>query len=333
MRVAKTATRVPLLASATILCCLGAVSLCPAQTLGDPAEDLSAFGQPEREAPTGPSNALDKDDLETYLRHLYAWAPEVQVKIGAFEPSSVDGLLRTAVRLSYKLRSREIVFRITKDGRQVLDGSVYEIARNPFESNLEKITTAGHPSFGTPGAPVVVVAYSDFQCPYCAKEAKVLRTQLIEAYPEDVRVYFRDYPLKTHNWAMGAAIAGRCIYQLEPEAFWQYHDWIFEHQKDMTPANLKDKVMEFAIGEGLDVLKLGPCIDSRETEKAIQESIKEGASVGVRSTPTLFINGRLVTGAVQWERLKQIVDNEIEYQKVANNAGDDCGCEVTLSTP
>ena len=330
---AETTTRVFPAATATLLCWLGAASLCSAQTLGDPAEDLSAFGQPEGEAPAGPSNALDKEDLETYLRHLYAWAPEVRVEIGDFQPSSVDGLLQTNVLLSHKLRSREIVFRITKDGRQVLDGSAYEIIKNPFQPNLEKITTSGHPSFGTPGAPVVVVAYSDFQCPYCAKEAKVLRTQLIESYPQQVRVYFRDYPLKTHNWAMAGAIAGRCIYQLEPEVFWRYHDWIFEHQKDITPANLEDKVMEFAAAEGLDSLKLGRCIDSRETEKAIQESKKEGASVGVRSTPTLFINGRPLTGAIQWERLQQIVDNEIEYQKMANNAGDDCGCEVTLPTP
>ena len=91
--------------------------------------------------------------------------------------------------------------------------------------------------------------------------------------------------------------------------------------------------MEFAAGEGLDGLKLGRCIDSRETRRVIQESKEEGASVGVRSTPTLFINGRPLTGAIQWERLKQIVDNEIEYQKVAHNAGDDCGCEVTLPTP
>ena len=327
---AETTTRVFPAAPAMFLCWLGAASLCSAQQLGVAAEHLSAFGQPETEASMGPSNALDKEDLEMYLRHLYAWAPEVQVEIGDFEPSSVDGLLRTNVLLSYKLRSREIVFRITKDGRQVLDGSAYEIAKNPFQSNLEKITTSGHPSFGTPGAPVVVVAYSDFQCPYCAKEAKVLRTQLLESYPQQVRVYFRDYPLKTHNWAMAGAIAGRCIYQLEPEVFWRYHDWIFEHQKNITPANLEDKVMEFAAAEGLDGLKLGRCIDSRETEKAIQESKKEGASVGVRSTPTLFINGRPLTGAIQWERLQQIVDNEIAYQKVANNAGDDCGCEVTL---
>ena len=330
---AETTTRVILSVPAMLLCWLSAASVCSAQAVGDPAEDLAAFGQPESEAPMGPSNALDKEDLETYLRHLYAWVPETQVEIGDFQPSSVDGLLQTNVLLSYKLQSQEKVFYITKDGRQVLDGSAYEIAKNPFQSNLEKITTSGHPGFGTAGAPVVIVAYSDFQCPYCAKEAKVLRTQLIESYPQQVRVYFRDYPLKTHKWAMGAAIAGRCIYRLEPEGFWRYHDWIFEQQKDITPANLKDKVMEFAAGEGLDGLKLGRCIDSRETEKAIQESKKEGASVGVRSTPTLFINGRPLTGAIQWERLQQIVDNEIAYQKVANNAGDDCGCEVTLSTP
>ena len=328
----QTTTRVFPAAPAMLLCWLGAASLCPAQTQGGPAENLSAFGQPASGAPAGPSNALDKEDLETYLRHLYAWAPEIQIEIGDFQPSSVDSLLRTNVLLSYKLRSQEKVFFITKDGRQVLDGSAYEIAKNPFQSNLQKITTSGHPSFGTPGAPVVIVAYSDFQCPYCAKEAKVLRTQLIENYPQQVRVYFRDYPLKTHNWALAAAVAGRCIHRLEPEIFWRYHDWIFERQNDITPRNLKGKVMEFAGGEGLDGLKLGRCIDSRETGKIIQESKEEGASVGVRSTPTLFINGRPLTGAIKWERLKQILDNEIAYQKVANNAGDDCGCEVELPT-
>ena len=161
----------------------------------------------------------------------------------------------------------------------MLDGSAYEITKNPFQPNLEKNYHLRPPQLRyRPERRWSIVAYSDFQCPYCAKEAKVLRTQLMESYPEQVRVYFRDYPLKTHNWAMGAAIAGRCIYRLEPEVFWRYHDWIFEHQKDITPANLKDKVMEFAAAEGLDSLKLGRCIDSRETEKAIQD-IEEGGGV------------------------------------------------------
>jgi protein-disulfide isomerase len=158
----------------------------------------------------------------------------------------------------------------------------------------------------------------------------MLRTEIPKAYPEQVRVYFHDYPLPNHNWAKPAAIAGRCIFEQEPPVFWDFHDWIFENQNSVTPANLTDKVMEFAAGKGVDPVKLGGCIERGETAPTIEQSIQQGQSAGVTSTPTLFINGRRMGGSHQWEQLKRIIDFEIEYQKVAKNAGDDCGCEVTL---
>jgi protein-disulfide isomerase len=294
---------------------------------------LSPLGPPGSDKPAPPRSGLNKTDLEFYIRHLYVWGPQIKIEIGDFEPSGIDGLLQTKIRASYQLASEERVFFVSKDGSHVIEGRTYAMAKNPFDDANKKITTQNQPSFGTPGAPVVIVVFSDFQCPYCAQEAKTLRNEVAKAYPEQVRVYFHDYPLPTHNWAGQAALAGRCIFEQEPLAFWNYHDWIFENQNNVTPSNLNDKVMEFAAGKGMDALKLTGCIERRETAKTIEASIKEGQAVGVTSTPTLFINGRKLSGSLKWEQLKQIIDYEIEYQKVAKNAGDDCGCEISVPFP
>jgi protein-disulfide isomerase len=291
---------------------------------------LGASGESEA-APA--RNGLNKADLEFYIRHLYVWGPKITLQIGDFAPSGVEGLLQTKVRASYQLASEERTFYVSKDGSHILEGRTFDIGKNPFHETIEKITTTNQASFGTPGAPVVIVVFSDFQCPYCAQEAKTLRGEVAKAYPEQVRVYFHDYPLPTHNWAKPAAIAGRCIFEQEPLAFWDYHDWIFENQANITPANLNDKVMEFASGKGVDALGLGGCIERGDTAEAVEASIREGQSAGVTSTPTMFINGRKLSGSLKWEQLKQIIDYEIEYQKVAKNAGDDCGCEISVPFP
>ncbi len=292
-----------------------------------------AGGKTNDEAPPPVRNGLDKADLEFYIRHLYVWGPQIKVEVGDYEPSPIEGLMQTSVRATYQLASEERTFYVSKDGKQVLEGRIFEVEKNPFHETIEKLTTENQPSFGTPGAPVVIVVFSDFQCPYCAQEAKTLRTEIPKAYPEQVRVFFHDYPLPTHNWSKPAAIAGRCIFEQEPLVFWDFHDWIFENQNSITPTNLIDKVMEFASGKGVDALKLGGCIERGETAETIEQSIKQGQSAGVSSTPTLFINGRRMGGSHKWEQLKPIIDYEIEYQKVAKNAGDDCGCEVSLPFP
>src|SRR3954452_18241999 len=90
------------------------------------------------------------------------------------------------------------------------------------------------------------------------------------------------------------------------------------------------KVLEFAKTKGLDIAELTKSIDSKETEAEVNKIIQLGQSLNVNQTPTLFINGRRVGGASAWNDLKFIIDNEIEYQKTAKNAGEDCGCDVRL---
>lgn len=285
-------------------------------------------------APTKKS-AFDKPTLEAYVRHLFVWGSTIKVDLGDPKPSPLAGFDEILVHASAGEASADETLYVSKDGQKIVRGSFFEIDKNPFKEQLDKLHTQLQPSFGTPGAPVVIVLFSDFECPYCKEEAKSLRSNLVSTYPKEVRLYFKDLPLaQIHPWAMPAALAGRCIFKQNPAAFWDYHDWIYEAQADVTADNLKSKILEFVKGKEIDSVQLERCMDSKATQPEIDKSMAEAKALGVTGTPTLFVNGRQLVGpSAAWANLRQVIDYEIEYQKTAKNAGEDCGCEVKLPSP
>jgi len=296
---------------------------------------LAALALFAAETTPAKKSALDKATLEAYVRHVFVWTSQVKVEIGDPKPSELPGFSEVDVHASQGQASADETLYVSKDGQKILRGAVFDVTQNPFKPELDKLHTDLQPSMGTPGAPVVIVEFSDFQCPFCKDEAKALRTNLLSTYPKEVRLYFKDLPLSTiHPWALQAAIAGRCIFRQDPAAFWDYHDWIYEAQADVTADNFKSKVLEYVKGKQIDSLQLEHCMDSKATQPEIDKSIAEAKALGVGGTPTLFVNGRLLTGpSAQWAALRQVIDYEIEYQKTAKNAGEDCGCELKINTP
>jgi protein-disulfide isomerase len=279
--------------------------------------------------------AFDKTTLESYVRHLFVWGSQIKVEIADPKPSPLPGFDEVQVHASAGQASVDQSLYVSKDGQKIVQGSFFDVNQNPFKAQLEKLHTDLQPSFGTPGAPVVLVLFSDFECPFCKDEAKALRSNLLTTYPKEVRLYFKDLPLtQIHTWALPAAIAGRCVFKQNPAAFWDYHDWIYEHQGEIKDDNLKAKILEFAKGKELDVLQLERCMDTKATEPEVAKSIAEAKALGVGGTPTVFVNGRQLVGpAAAWANLRMVIDYEIEYQKTAKNAGEDCGCELKLPAP
>ena len=280
-------------------------------------------------------SALDKPALEAYVRHLFVMDSRILVQISDPKPSAdLPGFLDVVVHASLAAQSQDFKFLVSKDGSKILQGTVFDMANNPFKNDLDKLKTEGAPNFGTQGAPVVIVEFSDFECPYCKQEAALLRANLPATYPRQVHFYFKEFPLEgLHPWAKAAAIDSRCVLQQGSAEYWDFHDWIFLHQADITAENLKDKVMEWAKPKStVDSAKLGQCMDSRATESEVNRTIAEGHALSVDQTPLLFVNGRRVTGQ-DWAQLKNIIDYEIEYQKTAKNAGEDCGCDLKLNLP
>jgi protein-disulfide isomerase len=281
-------------------------------------------------------SALDKATMEAYVRHLFVMDSRITVQVSDPKPSAeLPGFSEVMVHASAGNQSQDFQFLVSKDGSKILQGTIYDVGSNPFKRDLDRIKTEFSPSFGTPGATVVIVAFSDFQCPYCKDEASMIRQNLLSAYPKQVRFYYKEFPLESiHPWAKPAAMAGRCVFRQNAGSFWNYHDWVYAHQAEITPENLRQKVLDWAKDQkDIDAIQLGRCMDNKSTLAEVDRSIAQARELQVTSTPTLFVNGRRIAQTVDWPNLRAMIDYEIEYQKTAKNAGEDCGCELKLNVP
>jgi len=164
---------------------------------------------------------------------------------------------------------------------------------------------ATDPVIGNPKAPVTIVEFSDFQCPFCRRAAPILK-EVREKYGDKVRVVWKDFPLtQIHPQAFHAAEAGRCA--AEQGKFWEYHDQLFGNQEALQPDDLK----KYAAAAGMDATKFGECLDSSKYAERVRDGVAAGTRLGVNSTPTLYVNGRLVEGAQPYEVFAGIIDEEL----------------------
>ena len=242
-----------------------------------------------------PPTALQKS-VETYLRNLYAFGPNVQLTVSAPKESEVPGLLETTIDLKDGENSQSAKFYLSKDGKYLVRGEVSDLSKDPLAETRSHIQMKDAPSIGDPKAPITLVEFSDFQCPVCRNLHDVLRGMLAN-YPQ-VRVVFKDFPIESlHPWARTAALAGRCAYQQDPKAFWKVYDAIYDQQGLISAANAWSKMADFAAGSGLDPDAFKTCMASPEAAAAVDASRANGQELEVNSTPTVFVNGRRLVGA------------------------------------
>ena len=171
-----------------------------------------------------------------------------------------------------------------------------------------KIDGADGPARGPVQAPVTIVEFSDFQCPYCARVTPTLK-QIQDRYKDKVRLVFKDFPLDIHKDATKAAEAGQCA--AEQGKFWEVHDRMFLAQQKLQADSLK----AMARDAGLDANTFAACLDSGRTASRIRESVAYGQRHGVSATPAFFINGRFLSGAQAFDRFAEVIDDELARLK------------------
>ncbi len=284
------------------------------------------------ETPSAQAPKIDKPKLETYIRYAEAYSPEVKIAIEDPAPSAFPGYFRILVHLSAGTHKLDRVYYVSQNGGRFIHGSIWKLDQSPFLDTLEHLPTDG-PSFGPSNAKVTVVVFSDFECPYCRELAKTVRDNIPQKYPNDVRVVFKDFPIDSiHKWARAAAEAAHCLGSQKPEAFWAFHDWIFEHQQEVNESNLRDQVLAFAKQQNLDVLRVSSCLESHATAQQVTENEQIGAALQISKTPTMFVNGRMVDGSVNWDTLNSIIQLELKRPKeIAAGSGEKC-CEASIPT-
>jgi protein-disulfide isomerase len=208
---------------------------------------------------------------------------------------------------------REVIHNFLTDQRQqqarglLVDdlkksGNGVKVLLDPPRVNVE--AAAGDPVKGPAQAPITIIEYSDYQCPFCARVNPTL-DQVRKVYGDQVRIVFKDFPLPNHPEAPKAAEAAHCAG--EQGKYWELHDRMFASQQALHIPMLK----QYATALGLDMNAFNQCLDSGKHAGRVAENMKSGEALGVSSTPTLYVNGRPVVGAQPFEFFKTVIDEEL----------------------
>ena len=162
------------------------------------------------------------------------------------------------------------------------------------------------PMIGPEDAPITIVEFSDYECPSCQRWHTEVFERLLEAYPDEVRLVYRDFPLTSiHPNATPAAIAANCA--REQDVFWDYHDKLFGMELGLNT----EAYQEYASQLDIDTEEFTECLDSGRYDEEVQADFDFAANLGVRSTPTFFVNGIAVVGAQPFEVFEQVIEQEL----------------------
>lgn len=168
-----------------------------------------------------------------------------------------------------------------------------------------EVAADGFPAKGPSSAPVTVVEFSDFECPYCSRVGPALQ-KLQDTYGENVRLVYRQFPLTSiHKNAQKAAEASLCA--RDQQKFWELHDWMFENQKTLSIEALTGAAQELEF----DMDTFNHCLASGKYAQSIRDDVRDGMKAGVSGTPAFFVNGRPLKGAVSYEQLSKTVEEEL----------------------
>jgi protein-disulfide isomerase len=173
-----------------------------------------------------------------------------------------------------------------------------------LEPKRVAVNSSGHPALGGKDAPVTIVEFTDFQCPFCKASEATLK-QLREKYGDKIRLVHMDFPLPFHSHALDAAKAARCAN--EQGKFWQFHDALFANQNKLAPTDLKATAKTL----GMNTTQFDACFDKAKYEAQIKADQAAGQKVGVDGTPAFFIDGRPLTGAQPVPKFEEIIDDEL----------------------
>ncbi len=260
--------------------------------------------------------------IEHQVRAFYNIPPEVKVVVGAITPTSdLPGYETVSVNIDGgEGKKKDYSFLLSKDRNTLLRVTRFDLTKDPYTELMSKIDVAGRPSRGAKSAKVVVVNFDDFECPFCSRMHQTLFPEILKEYGDRVTFIYKDYPLvEIHPWAVHAAVDANCLATQSGDAYWDFADYIHAHKGEVdsqkTPAARFDAIDKMAMDEGqkhnVDGTKLQACVKA-QNEDAVRASMKEADGLGVNATPTLFVNGQKIDGAVPIGELRAALDSALK---------------------
>jgi protein-disulfide isomerase len=257
--------------------------------------------------------------IERHIRAYYQLPGEIQVQIGARKASEFPNYDDLTVILSAGDKKQEQQFLISKDNKTLVRFSKMDLTRDPYAEVMSKISLDHRPWKGNKDAKVVIVSYDDFQCPFCSRMHQTLFGEIFKSYGHKVKIVYKDFPLfSIHPWANHAAVDGNCLAEQNNDAYWSFADYMHTNGREIgerkSVAEQFETVDNITREQGkkfnLDASKLNACIKAQD-DSAVQASVREAEQIGVQATPTLFINGQKIDGAVPAEQIRAMLDRAL----------------------
>jgi len=252
--------------------------------------------------------------VQTEIRSRYTVPPSVSISVSEPQASDVPGYDKLVVTFTHDAKKNTFDFLISKDRKTLARLEKIDIS----EDLMARIDVKGRPVRGNKDAKVTIVNFDDFQCPFCSRMHATLFPGLLKEFGNKVRFVYKDYPLvEIHPWAMHAAIDANCLGAQSSDAYWDFADYIHANRQAIggkTPAeayvNLDKQTLDEGEKHHLNAATLKACVDKSD-ESGVRASMAEADKLGVDSTPTLFINGERVSGAVPEEEMRSIISRAL----------------------
>ncbi|MGB9382150.1 DsbA family protein [Candidatus Binatus sp.] len=251
--------------------------------------------------------------LKNYLQKHFKIPSGELIKLGPAIKTPFDGLFARQLIVGNEAGqtvSTTIFF--DKSETKAIIGQYLDTSMEPWgRVNMGSVSLDDRPTQGPADAPVTIVEFADFECPFCAHAFSVIETLVNTTYKGKVKVIFKAYPLNVHPWAMKAAEAAECARLQNPAAFWDFARYFYTNQGSINAKNIEDNVDKLARQQKLDAPSLKACMDSAQTAARIKQDQTDGNTIHVSSTPTFFVNGIPVVGLPDGKIMDFVIDSEL----------------------
>lgn len=259
-----------------------------------------------------------KTKIERQVQAQYDLPPDVKIDVGPRRPSDFPTYDMVTITLSSKGHEQKVDFLLSQDGKTLAKVTKIDLTKDVYAERMSKIDVAGRPVRGNPNAKVTIVNYDDLQCPFCSRMHATLMQEILPEYGDRIKIVYKDFPLSMHPWAQHSANDANCLASENGTAYWEFADYVHANQKSINAGQdlQKSKVeldriaLDMGKKNGADLTRLQACLKA-QPDKTLKASMAEGESLGLNATPTLFINGQKLEGAVDADEVKAILNQQL----------------------
>ena len=268
---------------------------------------------------SAPASSDLNQRIDRQIHATFNLPADVKVTIGAPKPSEFPNYDTVPITLSKDEKTQVMEFLLSKDGKTLMRVTKIDLTKDPYAETMKKIDVTGRPVRGNPDAKVTIVNYDDFECPFCSRMHTTLMSEVMQQYGDKVKIIYKDYPLPMHPWAIHAANDANCLAKEGGKGYWDFADYVHANQRAINGTQkdvqnsfteLDHITMDIGRKNGADATRLQACVKA-QSDSMVKASMSEGDSVGVSATPTMFVNGQRLEGAVDIEEVRTALDQQL----------------------